>query len=340
MASLPVNTGRPSILPIEYVDAVTVSLIDASASDDMVALAAWVSNANDDVDKLSEREKVKGLINFLYRNRHMSPFEHGHFTFKVDVPLFVAREWHRHRTMSYNEVSGRYTEFQPRFYLPARTRPLVQEGKMGNYNFVKGSDDQYAKVSANQRWIINESWQSYQRQLEAGVAKEVARMVLPVSLMTQFYVTVNPRNLMQFLSLRDDSHALKEIRDAARQMDAIFRKEMPLTWKAFKRYKIEMVDQGDPMMPGGRYTKEEFHESVDKAEERGLLVKANKDEYIPRHKKNSKSVIDESSLDVKLTYAGAASAYTDQFDTSYVIDPDKVASTVLKKMNASRGIVK
>jgi thymidylate synthase (FAD) len=223
----------------------------------------------------------------------MSPFEHGHFTFKVDVPLFVAREWHRHRTMSYNEVSGRYTEFEPRFYLPPRTRPLVQEGKMGNYTFVEGSDDQYAVLLANQKWVIHEAWASYQRQLQAGIAKEVARMVLPVSLMTQFYVTVNPRNLMQFLSLRNDKHALKEIRDAAVQMEDIFAEHMPLTYGAYKRYKIESADKGEY---SGQVTLPEL--KLQGIQEMGG--------YIPRHKKNTKDIIETTPLKSELTYVGKA----------------------------------
>lgn len=225
---------------IEYVNDVTVTLIEAAASDDMVAMAAWVSNDADSEERLSDQERKAGLINFLYRNRHMSPFEHGHFTFKVDVPLFVAREWHRHRTQSYNEVSGRYTHMKPRFYRGERAR--VQQGKMGNYYFVDGGDEMTALYYASKQRVIDVAWEEYERRLEFGLSKEQAREDLPLSLMTQFYVTVNPRNLMAFLSLRNDGPALKEIKDAAVKVEEIFAEQMPLTYAAYKRYTWASAD--------------------------------------------------------------------------------------------------
>lgn len=219
---------------IEFVSEVGVELIEASASDDMVAMAAWVSNDRDAAARLKDRRAVEGLINFLYRERHMSPFEHGHFTFKVDVPLFVAREWHRHRTMSYNEVSGRYTEMKPRIWRGRESR--VQKGKMGDYYFVPGTPEQTEAYWANKAASVEAAWNNYQNSLRLGIAKEQAREDLPLSLMTQFYATCNPRNLMQFLMLRNDTHALREIREAAEKVEDIFATEMPLTYAAFKKY--------------------------------------------------------------------------------------------------------
>lgn len=224
---------------IEFVDEVGVELINASASDDMVAMAAWVSNDMDSVERLEDRKRVKGLINFLYRERHMSPFEHGVFTFKVDVPLFVAREFHRHRTMSYNEVSGRYTKMPPRFWRSSTAR--VQQGKMGNYYFVDGTSEQTALYRRKKEQRLEAAWQDYNDLLDAGIAKEQAREDMPLSLMTQFYATCNPRNLMQFLTLRNDSHALKEIRDVAVKMEAIFEEQMPYTAQAYRKYRKREV---------------------------------------------------------------------------------------------------
>jgi thymidylate synthase (FAD) len=197
-------------------------------------MAAWVSHDTDSEERLDNRKQVKGLINFLYRNKHLSPFEHGIFKFKVDVPLFVAREFHRHRTWSYNEVSGRYTEMKPRFYVPPRERPLVQEGKAGNYYFTEGSDEQYALVLSNIRNSTRDSYTYYERMLSHGIAKEVARDVLPLNLMTQFYATTNPRNLMQFLTLRNEDHALYEIRQVAVEMEKYLAELMPFTYEAFR----------------------------------------------------------------------------------------------------------
>lgn len=200
----------------------------------MVALAAWVSNGLNDDERLKDRKKVEGLINFLLKNSHSSPFEHGQFTFMIKTPIFVTREFHRHRTMSYNEMSGRYTEMRPHFYVPLPERPLVQDGKIGAYTFVAGDAGQINDVS-NALFVNSEqAWNEYQYLKSQGVANEVARMVLPVNIFTEFYATVNPLNLMKFLDLRTDPQALYEIRAVANQMEAIFAEQMPLTHKAWK----------------------------------------------------------------------------------------------------------
>lgn len=224
---------------VQLVSEVDVVLVNASASDDMVAMAAWVSHDADSEARLKEKDRVAKLINFLYSNRHMSPFEHGLFTFKVDVPLFVAREFQRHRTASYNEVSGRYTEMKPRFYVGDTAR--VQKGKPGAYFFEDGSEENTALYRRSKKKATKKAWKEYRERLEAGIAKEQAREDLPLSMMTQFYVTMNPRNLMQFLTLRNDKHALKEIRDVAVQMENIFADVMPLTYATYKKNRDENV---------------------------------------------------------------------------------------------------
>lgn len=217
---------------MQFVNESRVELIKHNASDLDVARAAWVSNFGEDARE-KDGTRVKGLINFLYRERHMSPFEHGSFTFFVDTPIFVAREFMRHRTGSYNEVSGRYTELKPRFYVAAEDRPLVQQGKVGNYYFVPGTKSQYDYLSTMSRQAYENAWGAYQNMLNAGVAREVARDVLPVGIMTQFYVTMSPRNLMQFLTLRNAPNALYEIREVAVKMENIFAEAMPFTYEAY-----------------------------------------------------------------------------------------------------------
>lgn len=209
-----------------------VELIKCNASDADVARAAWVSNYGEDARE-KDAGRIEGLINYLYRERHMSPFEHGSFTFFVDVPIFVAREFMRHRTFSYNEISGRYTTLKPKFYIPSTDRPLVQQGKVGQYTFTPGTDEQYAKLMKWDQASYQTAWDAYQLLVERGVAREVARNVLPVGIYTQFYATVNPRNLMQFLDLRTAGNALYEIRDTAEQMEDYFEEAMPLTHKAY-----------------------------------------------------------------------------------------------------------
>lgn len=216
---------------IEIVNEVSVTLINVSASDEMVAMSAWVSHDQDSEDRLKNINQVKRLIRFLYINKHMSPFEHGMFTFKIDAPLFVAREFFRHRSASYNEVSGRYTEMKPRFYSGKVAR--IQKGKPGDYYFEDGTDEQTAIYLKTKEKALKASWKAYQQRLEAGIAKEQAREELPLSLMTQWYVTMNPRNLMHFLTLRNENHALKEIQDVAVQMERFLAEQMPFTYAAY-----------------------------------------------------------------------------------------------------------
>lgn len=224
-------------------DRATATLVKTNASDLDVCAAAWVSNYGADTqgrrEGLSDEEweaKQDGLINFLYKNRHMSPFEHGSFTFLIDCPLFVAREFHRHRTWSYNEVSGRYKEMEGRFYVPSRGRPLTQIGKPGAYKFTPGTDEQYELMVSLFMNSFENDWKNYNIMLENGIAREVARDVLPLSLYTQFYATANPRNVMQFLQLRDDDAALYEIQAVARDIDVILWNTMPMTHRAFHKH--------------------------------------------------------------------------------------------------------
>jgi len=236
---------------MEFLHHSDVELINTNATDDMVAMAAWVSFDADKEERLKDREGVGKLINFLWKNRHTSPFEHGIFTFKIHTPIFVAREFFRHRAASYNEMSGRYTFMAPEFYIPPRERPLVQEGKAGNYTFVPGTDEQYALMRVHMEKVCELAWKSYQDMLQFGIAKEVARDILPLNTYTQFYVSMNPRNVLHFLDLRASIEALYEIREVAhgdadldKQLDEIkagiefeLAKAMPLTYAAYERNK-------------------------------------------------------------------------------------------------------
>jgi thymidylate synthase (FAD) len=228
-------------MTIELTSELRAELIKTNASDEDVARAAWVSNYGEDARE-KDAERIQGLINFLYRNKHMSPFEHGSFTFWIDCPIFVAREFMRHRTFSYNEVSGRYKELEPRFYVPAERRPLVQEGKVGAYTFVEGDQMQRYVMELATVQAYKVAWKNYQEMLKEGIAREVARNVLPVGIYTQFYATANPRNIMQFLTLRNDEHALYEIRMIAQQIEAVFKETMPKTYIAYKKGKDEIQD--------------------------------------------------------------------------------------------------
>lgn len=216
-----------------YDSMMRVELIKHNISDVDVARAAWVSNYGSDARE-KDPGRIEGLLKFLYRNEHMSPFEHGSATFYAEVPIFVAREWMRHRTQSYNEWSGRYSDMLPRFYMPWFTRPLVQSGKIGDYKFEPGTNEQL-NLAHNAFEIACETcWEQYEKMKEAGIANEVARDVLPLATYTKFYATANLRNILNFIRLRTDPTALFEIREAAGIVEESIAQIAPLSYKAYK----------------------------------------------------------------------------------------------------------
>lgn len=183
---------------------------------------------------LSLSEADRGLINFLMRERHGTPFEHNAFRFIVHVPIFVAREWFRHRAgWSYNELSGRYAQLDEEFYVPRPDDVRTQTGKPGSYTFepigTPKADEAVQTIYESQ----SHSYRTYNYLLSQGVAKELARSVLPVGMFTEFYATCNARSLMHFVSLRNHSAAQYEIRQAAQQVELFFARAMPITHAAF-----------------------------------------------------------------------------------------------------------
>ena len=227
---------------IKFYDHSEVELVNSLASDAMVARAAWVSTVGDEA-KDKDATKIEGLINYLMRDKHGSPFEHNMFTFFIKTPLFVRSEFHRHRVgWSYNEESGRYSQMKPHFYVIPKGRKLTQTGKPGHYVFEPGSEEQFSLTSNIQVQNAKYAYQDYQSLLDQGVAKEVARMHLPLSLMTSFWATCNSRSLMHFLSLRtkNDSATFPsnpqfEINEVANQMEKAFKNQMPLTYEAWNK---------------------------------------------------------------------------------------------------------
>lgn len=225
----------PATTKIKLRSGSDVDLIDFMGGDDAVAKSAWVSFGNDSDERLQDRTRVRGLINFLYRNQHVTPFESSVFTFRIKTPIHVAREIFRHRSASYNEWSTRYSVMVPEFYIPSADRPLVQQGKPGDYYFVAGDSEQYAITLKQQEVAFQAAWDAYEAVTAAGVAKEVARNVLPLATYTYFYTTVNARNLMHFIELRSDSHALYEIQGVSEQLERWLGDKMPFTHEAFVR---------------------------------------------------------------------------------------------------------
>lgn len=230
---------------IEFRSDVTVELVRSSAADADVLFAARVSTQGEQTlasaaagDEATARDR--GLINYLMRDRHGSPFEHNSMTFYVQAPIFVFREFMRHRIASYNEESGRYRELRPVFYVPGPDRNLIQVGKPGAYDFLPGTAEQVALVDDVTREASIAAFASYQRMLDAGVAREVARIVLPLNIFSSMYVTMNARSLMNFLSLRTKvegthfpSFPQREIEMCAEKMETYWSELMPLTHAAF-----------------------------------------------------------------------------------------------------------
>jgi thymidylate synthase (FAD) len=229
----------------EFRSEMTVELVRSAARDADVLFAARVSTLGEQTlesagteEELAKRDR--GLINYLMRDRHGSPFEHNSMTFYVQAPIFVFREFMRHRIASYNEESGRYRELQPVFYVPDASRNLVQTGKPGAYDFLPGTPEQHAAVQEAVRAQSVAAYGAYRGMLDAGVAREVARIVLPLNLYSSMYVTMNARSLMNFLSLRTKhpeatvpSFPQREIELVAEAMETRWATLMPATHAAF-----------------------------------------------------------------------------------------------------------
>lgn len=232
---------------IELKSDIDVTLIQKMGGDHMVVAAAKVSTTGDDCLEFLNEEKGDenfGLINYLMKHRHGTPFEHSEMTFYVRAPIFVWREWHRHRIgFSYNEESGRYKQLDPVFYVPARDRPMMKiDGwKPGRPKFLQCEDDSiHTRLVLNLESSYIHAYAMYEQNLSLGIDPGLARDCLPVGIYSSCWVTCNPRSLMAFLSLRTNdeeakfvSYPLWEIELAAKACEKIFAENWPLTYKAF-----------------------------------------------------------------------------------------------------------
>jgi len=207
-----------------------VRLDGSMATDLSVVNAARVSFAR---RKEEMNEADEGLIAFLMRDRHGTPFEHNSFRFHIRTPIFVAREWFRHRIGSFNEFSMRYAKATDEFYVPEAEDVRSQVGKPGAYSFEPVDDELAERTRDELRDVYEHAYETYTRLVEAGVARELARAVMPVGAYTEFFWTVNARALMNFVSLRAAETAQREIRRYADAVEQFFAKEMPVTHAAF-----------------------------------------------------------------------------------------------------------
>jgi len=190
-------------------------------------------------------ESDKKLLFYLFKNRHTSPFEACNITFNIKMPIFCMRQFVRHRTFRLNEWSGRYSELADEFYTPMAWRVQDTKNKQGSLEFVGEHEETWQE---NNTLIAEEIFQlaykeGYQKLLKRGVAKELARIVLPVSLYTEIYVNVDVHNLIHFLNLRQDPHAQLEMREIADAMAVIAESLFPWTFEARKKFKVKIVEE-------------------------------------------------------------------------------------------------
>ncbi|HED03504.1 MAG TPA: FAD-dependent thymidylate synthase [Candidatus Fraserbacteria bacterium] len=213
----------------EVLDKGFVRLVEQMGGDLAVVLAARVSYGS----RPQGEEKDRRLINYLMKHHHETPFEHAVYKFHVKCPLFVARQWFRHRWSSFNEISARYTEFPDEFYRPAQLRVQAPRNKQGSEPAQLENEAELLRLIEQTHQLL---YQNYQKLLAAGVARELARGLLPMNSYTQFYWTVNARSLMNFVNLRADEGAQWEMRQYAEALAQIFEQTMPWSWEAFVNF--------------------------------------------------------------------------------------------------------
>jgi thymidylate synthase (FAD) len=222
---------------IKVLDKGYVKYVDHYGTDSRIVEAARVSyNGESKGD-----EKDKKLLNYLYRNRHTSPFEQCVITFEIKLPLFVQAQMVRHRTQKLNQVSARYTEMPDEFYVPSKWRVQDAKNKQGSVDVEALNHEFY---SAELEKHCKDSYELYELLLDSGIGREMARMVLPQNLYTRIYSCWDIHNLIHFFNLRlDKKHAQHEIVVYAEAMKSIAEELFPWTFEAFGKYKLEMKEK-------------------------------------------------------------------------------------------------
>ena len=206
-----------------------IGLIDHMGTEVSATNAARVSFGK---MKTEFDEKDEVLLKYLVENRHMTPLEHITFSFSVHCPIFVARQWMRHRTFSYNEISRRYTTVDLEFYFPDTFRKQSESNRQASTDEIIEKNTEARQIYSK---ITDDCFDAYEKMLELGVCKEQARAILPQNMMTTFWMTGNLRNILHFIELRDDDHAQKEIREYARAMKELIRPYIPHAIKCFEK---------------------------------------------------------------------------------------------------------
>lgn len=207
-----------------------VRMDDCMAGDLSVVNSARVSYG---VKKLVMDQSDGGLINYLMKHKHGTPFEHNAFRFHVKAPIFVFREWQRHRIGSFNELSARYTQLGTEYYIPKPENVRMRVGKPGNYTYERADKELASDYIVALQGKCRDGHRAYTGAIDAGIAPELARLFLSMNHYSEMYWTVNARSLMNFLSLRNAPTAQWEIQQFAKVVEAHFHYYMPITYGAF-----------------------------------------------------------------------------------------------------------
>jgi thymidylate synthase (FAD) len=220
---------------IPVLDKGFIRLVDYMGSDKRIVDAARVSYQSGTTQVSTDEQ----LIRYLLRHKHTTPFEKVRFEFHVKLPIFVARQWIRHRTGSFNEMSARYSVLENEFHLPDTIRKQSTTNKQGSEGgFAKDRNDMFC---AQVEGFSEDSYALYEELVSQDIAREQSRMVLPVNIYTQWYWTVDLWNLMHFMRLRSDSHAQKEIRDYSVEIEKIVQTVCPAAYSAWCSYYRDAV---------------------------------------------------------------------------------------------------
>lgn len=212
---------------MQILDFGELHLVDMMGDEARIVEAARVS-----FRKKGKRTDAQ-LLRYLIRNKHTSPFEHVQFTFMVKCPIFVARQWMRHRTGKYNEISGRYSELPSEFYMPEVLCRQDEKNKQAS-----GADHpESPALLAVMKNFCAAAFYAYEHLLTEGVSREQARMVLPLNTYTSFYFTMDLHNLMHFCNLRNHEHAQPEIRVYAAAIEGVIQEKFPTVYSAWREEK-------------------------------------------------------------------------------------------------------
>jgi len=264
-----VNKEADALLDKEFkvLDHGFVRLIDYMGGDNSIVQAARVSYG-EGTKKVSED---RGLIRYLMRHKHTTPFEMVEFKFHIKLPIFIARQWIRHRTANVNEYSGRYSVMKEEFYLPESEEIRYQStvNKQGRSSKevpyeIKADILRYFKKTTD------ETYAKYLEHVDMGLARELARINLPLSLYTEWYWKIDLHNLFHFLKLRMDPHAQKEIRVYAEIMAMMTEKVCPMAYEAFMDYSINSAYFSGTELTVLKEYLEKFDFNIDQLHERGL----------------------------------------------------------------------